>query len=145
MSNLSRYDPFSIEPASDNFFRGFFRPLGELLPVEGQPLPKIRIDVTENDGGYEVKADMPGLTKEDIDVRVDGNVVSISATVERSKEQKEGERVIRRERYAGAMQRAFSLANDIDESKVQAHYENGTLALTLPKRAAATQKKIAIS
>lgn len=144
MSNLTRYDPFSIEPVSD-MFQGLFRPLRGLMSAEGESLPDIRIDVTESEGGYEVKADMPGLNKDDIDVRVEGNVVSIGAKVERSTEQKEGERVIRRERYAGSIQRSFSLANDIDESKVQARYEDGTLALTLPKRTSAAVKKIAIS
>jgi HSP20 family protein len=144
MSNLTRYDPFSIEPVSD-MFQGLFRPLRGLMTAEGDALPDIRIDVSESEGAYEVKADIPGVNKDDIDVRVDGNVVSIGAKVERGKEQREGERVIRRERYSGSIQRSFSLANDIDESKVQARYENGTLALTLPKRTTAGQKKIAIS
>jgi HSP20 family protein len=143
MSNLSRYDPFSSEPVAD-MFQGLFRPLRGLMTTDGEALPSIRLDVIETDKAYEVKADMPGLEKNDIDVRIDGNVVSISATIDRSKEQKEGERVIRSERYSGSIERSFSLASDIDEANVVAHYENGTLALTLPKKVSAARKKISV-
>jgi HSP20 family protein len=143
MSNLNRYDPFSIDPVSD-MFHGLFRPLRGLVAGEDDAPFSIRVDVSETDNAYEVKADMPGLKKEDIDVRIDGNIVSISATVERKKEQKEGERVIRTERYTGSTQRSFSLASEIDAAKVVAQYENGTLALTLPKKASAERQKIEI-
>jgi HSP20 family protein len=144
MSNLTRYDTFSIEPVSD-MFQGLFQPLRALM-ANGEPaLRDIRLDVTESDTAYEVRADLPGVRKEDIDVRVDGNVVSIAATVERKAEEKEGERVIRRERYSGSVQRAFSLGSDVDEAGVAARYDNGTLALTLPKKPGGAQKKITVS
>jgi HSP20 family protein len=105
----------------------------------------MKIDVTENDTAYQVKAELPGVDKKDIDVKIDGNVVSINAKVERDREQKEGERVIRRERYAGAVSRSFSLASDIDDATATAQYQDGVLSLTLPKKTASEQKRLQIN
>ncbi|SAL61737.1 heat shock protein 20 [Caballeronia terrestris] len=143
MSNLSRFDPFSIEPVSE-MFQGLFRPLRG-VSSEDSPLAHMKIDVTENDTAYQVKAELPGVEKKDIDVKIDGNVVSINAKVERNKEQKEGERVIRRERYSGAVSRSFSLASDIDEASASAQYQDGVLSLTLPKKTASEQKRLQIN
>jgi len=115
MSNPTRYDPFSMEPVS-NMFHGMFRPLRGMISSDDAPLAGMKIDVTESDASYQVKAELPGVDKKDIDVKIDGNTVSINAKVERNKETKERERVIRRERYAGAISRSFSLAYDIDEA-----------------------------
>lgn len=144
MSNLARYDPFSLEPMAD-LFQGFFRPMRGLA-IDGEtPLSDIKIDVSESETAYTVKAELPGVDKKDIDVKIDGNVVSISATAERDKETKEGERVIRRERYSGAVSRSFSLASDIDESASSAQYQDGVLSLTLQKKKDAPQKRLQIS
>ncbi|WP_321948167.1 Hsp20/alpha crystallin family protein [Paraburkholderia sp. J10-1] len=143
MSNLTRYDPFSMEPVSD-LFQGLFRPMRGALAAEESELSTIKLDVTENDKAYTVKAEMPGIDKKDIDVKIDGNVVAIHAKVERKIEQKEGERVIRRERYSGSFARRFSLASDIDESGATAQYQDGVLSLTLPKKVAAEQKRLEI-
>ncbi|SAL04228.1 heat shock protein Hsp20 [Caballeronia arationis] len=143
MSNLSRFDPFSIEPVSE-MFQGLFRPLRG-ISNEDAPLAQMKIDVTENDTAYRVKAELPGVDKKDIDVKIEGNVVSINAKVERNKEQKEGERVIRRERYSGAVSRSFSLASDIDDATATAQYQDGVLSLTLPKKTASEQKRLQIN
>jgi HSP20 family protein len=143
MSNLTRYDPFSMEPVSD-LFQGLFRPLRGSAGTEDSGLATMKIDVTETDDAYAVKAELPGVRKDDIDVKIDGNVVSISAKVERNQEQKDGERVIRRERYSGAFSRSFSLASDIDDMKASAQYQDGVLSLSLPKKARAEQKRLAI-
>ena len=143
MSNLTRYDPFSIEPVSD-LFQGLFRPMRGLLAAEDNDLAAMKLDVTESDQTYTVKAELPGVNKQDIDVKIDGNVVSIHAKVERNTEQKEGERVIRRERYSGAFARSFSLASDIDESTASAQYQDGVLSLTLPKKAPTEHKRLQV-
>lgn len=144
MSNLSRYDPFSIEPVSD-LFQGLFRPLRGMTLVDEPDLASMKIDVTENDNAYTVKAELPGVAKDDIDVQVAGNTVSINAKVERSNERKDGERVIRRERYSGAISRSFSLSGEIDDTNATAAYVDGVLSLTLPKKAPVGQKKLPIS
>lgn len=144
MSNVTRYDPFSLEPMS-NLFQGFFRPMRGLA-LEGEtPLSDIKIDVSESDTAYSVKAELPGVDKKDINVSIDGNTVSISAKAERDKETKDGERVIRRERYSGAVSRSFSLAMDIDEAASSAQYQDGVLSLTLQKKKSAPQKRLQIN
>ncbi|KVE28356.1 heat-shock protein Hsp20 [Burkholderia singularis] len=144
MSNLTRYDPFSIEPVAD-LFQGLFRPLRGMTLADEPNLASMKIDVTESDKAYTVNAELPGVSKDDIDVQVTGNTVSINAKIERSNEQKDGERVIRRERYSGAIGRSFSLSGEIDDANATATYQDGVLSLTLPKKAPAAQKKLAIN
>ncbi|WP_322093985.1 Hsp20/alpha crystallin family protein [Paraburkholderia bannensis] len=143
MNNLTRYDPFGIEPVSE-LFQGFFRPLRGAPSADGSDLSSIKLDVTESPQAYLVKAELPGVDKKDIDVKVDGNTVSIHAKVERKIEQKEGERWIRRERYSGSFARTFSLASEIDDSAASAQYQDGVLSLNLPKKAPAAQKSVQI-
>ena len=145
MSNMTRYDPFSMEGVPD-LFQGLFRPLrGVIGSEEGQQATGIRLDVTESDSAYTVKAELPGVDRKDIDVKIDGNQVSIAAKIERNTELKEGERVVRRERYSGTMSRSFSLATDIDDAAAGAQYQDGVLTLTLPKKAQASSKRLEIN
>uniref|UniRef100_UPI003BEEDF57 Hsp20/alpha crystallin family protein n=1 Tax=Burkholderia arboris TaxID=488730 RepID=UPI003BEEDF57 len=144
MTHLTRYDPFSIEPVSD-LFQGLFRPLRGMTMTDEPDLASMKIDVTESDDAYKVNAELPGVAKEDIDVQVTGRTVTINAKVERSNEQKDGERVIRRERYSGAIGRSFSLSGEIDDANATATYQDGVLSLTLPKKAPVGQKKLTIS
>ena len=104
MANLTRYDPFElgVEPF-DDLFRGFFRP----VRLE-RDLPQFKVDVKEDDKTYTVHADLPGVKKEDIHVTVDGNVVTVSAETRRESEQKDSEKLLRRERYFGKVSRSFS-------------------------------------
>ncbi len=140
MVNIARYS--GIDDAFDNLLRGFFvRPVN----LEGQDTAaKFRVDVAENDKAYTVHADLPGTKKEDIHVSIDGDQVAISAETRTEKEVKEGERVLRTERYAGKFYRAFSLGNVIDEAAVVARYVDGVLELTLPKKAAPAAKRVTI-
>lgn len=141
---LTRYEPYSIEAVPD-LFHGLFRPLRGIATGDDAPLADMKLDVTENDTAYMVKAELPGVDKKDIDVKIDGNTVSISAKAERNKELKEGKRVLRRERYSGAISRSFSLASDVDEATAVAQHQDGVLSLTLPKKAASSQKRLEIS
>lgn len=143
MSNLSRYDPFALEGVPD-LFQGLFRPLRGTAGSESQP-GGIKIDVTEDDATYTVKAELPGVEKNDIDVKIDGNLVSIAAKIERDTELKDGERVLRRERYSGSVSRSFTLAADIDEAAASAQYKDGVLTLALPKKAVGARKRLEIS
>ncbi|VWD15025.1 putative heat shock protein [Burkholderia lata] len=144
MSNVTRYDPFSIDPVSD-LFQGLFMPLRGMAMTDQPDLASMKIDVTESDDAYKVNAELPGVAKDDIEVQVTGSTVSINAKIERNNEQKDGERVIRRERYSGAISRSFSLSGEIDDAKATATYQDGVLSLTLPKKAAVGQKKLTIS
>jgi HSP20 family protein len=139
MANITRFSPTS--DALDDLFRGFF-----MRPVhfDGQSEIQVKMDVTEDDKVYKVHAEMPGVRKDDIHVNIDGNQVSISAEVKNEKEVKEGERLLRSERYYGSVSRTFALAQEVDESASQAKYTDGVLELTLPKKAAASSKKLVI-
>lgn len=136
MNYLTRNDPL------DDFFRGFF-----VRPVEmgkDMEVPSIKIDVKEQEKAYLVHAEMPGIRKEDIHVTIDGPVVSISAERKEEKDVKEGERVLRTERYFGKLSRTFQLGQDIDDGAASAKFVDGVLELTLPKKAATQSKRLAI-
>lgn len=136
MANISRYDPF------DDFFRGFF-----VRPVEmgaSAEAPQLKMDVKEDGQNYVVHAELPGIKKEDIHIAIDGGVVSITAERKQEKEVKEGERILRSERYYGKVSRSFQLGQDIDEAKAVAKFNDGVLELTLPKKAAAAAKRLTI-
>jgi len=136
MSNLVRRDPL------DDFFRGFFvRPVDFGSEADA---PAVKIDVREKEKSYLVHAEVPGVKKEDIHVSIDGAIVSISAERRDEKDVKEGERVLRTERYFGKVSRSFQLAQEIDEAQVTARYSDGVLELTLPKKAATQARKITI-
>ena len=141
MANISRYDP--LGDVVDDLLRGFFvRPMA----YEGVPASagRIKIDVTEKDGAYVVHAEIPGVKKEDIQVNIDGDQVSISAEARGDKEVKEDERVLHRERYYGKVARSFSLGTEIDQSAANAKYVDGVLELTLPKKAQAAGRQLTI-
>ncbi|WP_181358886.1 Hsp20/alpha crystallin family protein [Pseudothauera lacus] len=137
MTNIIRRDPF------EDLFRGFF-----VRPVEfgntTAEAPQMRVDVKEDNDAYQVHAELPGVRKDDIHVSIDGPVVSISAERKQEKEVKEGERVLRTERYFGKVSRSFQLGQDIDEARASARFNDGVLELTLPKKAAAQARRLAI-
>jgi HSP20 family protein len=140
MAQLQIYDPFA-DTGFDELFRGFFRPVR--TDKAAAPAP-VRIDVVETDKAYTVRAEIPGVNKDEIHVAIEGNQVTISAEVKRDFETKEGERVLRNERYFGSVYRSFTLPAELDETASEAKYENGVLALTLAKKPAVTGRKLTI-
>lgn len=141
MNELRTIDPFALDPF-DDAFRSLMRPWRFEMP---EAAPRIKLDLMEQNGSYAVKAEIPGVKKDDIDVRIDGNMVTISAEVKTEKDEKtDGGRILRQERQEGYASRTFSLACPVDEAKVQASYKDGILELTLPKKADVSSKRIAI-
>ena len=139
MNSLRRYQPYN---PIDDFFRGFLvRPLDV---AKNGDAPEVRVDVQENDKSYLVHAEIPGVKKEDIHVDIDGAVVTISAERKQEKDVKEGERVLRTERYYGKVSRSFQLSQELEEGEAVAKYADGVLALTLPKKAAVQAKRVTI-
>lgn len=130
----------------DDFFRdvapGFYvRPLhGDALPTPSQ----IKIDVKENDKTYTVHAEVPGVSKEDIQVSIDGSVVTLRAEVKQQDSETKDEKVLRTERYYGSVARSFQLPQDIDQANAKAKYDGGVLTLTLPKKSATAAQRLAI-
>ncbi|MBV8047249.1 MAG: Hsp20/alpha crystallin family protein [Paludibacterium sp.] len=130
-----------LEPLFDDMLKGFFvRPLS----FESELGASIKLDVKEDEKAYTVLAEMPGVKKEDIQVQVDGNRVSLTAEVKRESETREGEKVLRAERYFGQISRTFQLAQDVDESGADAEFKDGVLTLILPKREKASTRRIAV-
>ena len=140
MTNITRYDPLND---IDNLFKGFMvRPLFQGSAVAA---PQLKLEVSEDDKSYTIKAEIPGVKKEDIRISVDGNLVSISAEVKKESEQKEGKKLIQSERYYGQVARSFTLDSEVDEAAAQAKYADGVLEAVLPKKQQAPAKRITIS
>jgi len=137
MTNIVRRDPFDVA------FRDFFRNMMRPASFELEAAPEIRLDLKETETAYTVHAEIPGVKKEEIEVSIDGNVVSIRAEVKREKEEK-GETMLRSERYYGAMMRSFTLATDVDEKAATAKYTDGVLELTLPKKAGSGSRRLRV-
>ena len=140
MNELMSFDPFASSPIEDTL-RNMMRPW-RLETVERAPT--MRIDLSETDKDYQIKAEIPGVNKADIDVRIEGNQVTLSAEVRKEKQEKEEGRVLRSERSYGYASRSFSLGCPLDDAKAEARYDNGVLSLTIPKKAEAAGRKLSI-
>lgn len=139
MGNVMRWE--AVDDQFDSLVRSLFRPVAV---TSRDVVVPIRMDVSEQENAYVVHAEMPGVKKDDIKIEIDGNEVSISAEAKNEKEVKEGERVIRSERYYGKVSRSFTLANEVDENAASAKFENGVLELALPKKAVAKAKLVSV-
>lgn len=147
MPALTRFNPFRT-PArfeSPTLFDEFFRNGGmPSLWREPSVVPEMRVDISEDDKAFRIKADVPGVDKDDIEVSVQGNQVSISAEVKREIENKDEKEMVV-ERSFGKAYRAFALPADVDGNRTEARYDKGVLILTLPKKADGTARRIAVS
>jgi HSP20 family protein len=140
MNELRLFDPLALDPFEDSF-RSLMRPWrSEAM----EAAPKIKLDLIERDDSYAVKAEIPGVRKEDIDIRVEGNLVTISAEMKKEKEEKKEGRVLRRERQEGYASRSFTLACPVDDGKAEAKFVDGVLELTLPKKAPTSTKRLTV-
>lgn len=149
----------SLIPRGD-FFSDFFRDVSPsftpgssrgfyIKPLFGEPLPspdQIKIDVKETDKAFSVIAEVPGVKKEDINVSVDGNIITLSSELKQENEhQGNSEKMLLCERYYGSVSRSFQLPQEVDEKQSRAKYDNGVLTLTLPKiESQAGMKRLAI-
>ena len=149
MRELTKFDPFA-DLAKWN------RPFFELLeqPWKTIALPEglgagfetgIKLDVSEDALAYTVRAEIPGVKKDEIKVAVEGGVVTIGAEVKRAQEEKKGEKTLRSECFYGAARRVFTLDQPVDEEAVKAKYADGVLTLTLPKKPGGNGRQIAVN
>ncbi len=140
MTNLVSYDPFA-ETGLDELFRGFFAP----VRFEGARAPvTIKMDVTETNDGYMIHAEMPGVRKEDINVEIEGNQVTITGETKREWEKKEGDKVLRSERYFGNVYRSFTLPAELNEELCAAKFADGVLELKLVRKLPVAGKKLPV-
>jgi HSP20 family protein len=146
MANITRIDPFRELARFDPFrdMEAFAWPKLRRLFGEGAEEPTMKLDVTEDEKAYFVKAELPGVKKEDISVEIEGNQVSLAAEVKREKEEKKGETVVHAERTYGRTYRAFTLPMPIDRATAEAKFADGVLSLTLPKDHPTPTQRISI-
>ena len=145
MNELRTNDLFALDPF-DDAFRSFMVPwVARANGNSNNSGPQIKIDLSEANGNYKIKADIPGVSKDDIDVKVDDNKVTISAEIKKESEEKKDGRVLRSERHYGFASRSFWLDSPVDDTQVKAKYQEGVLELTLPKKEVSSKKRIAIS
>ena len=96
---------------------------------------EMKTDVREHDDGYELDIDLPGFQKDELTLRLQDGYLTVSAAKGLDEEHKDKKgKVIRRERYSGAMQRSFYVGDGVEETDVKAKYENGVLKLSIPKK-----------
>lgn len=144
MFNFTRFNPI------DETFENVFRAVPVWLPRPEMQMralapTQVRMDVTETDKEYVVLAEMPGVKKEEISITIDDNEVTVSAEVKHEKDIKDGETVLRSERYYGKIQRVFTLDKEVDQATAQAKYNDGVLELKLPKKTVAAAKRLAVN
>jgi len=120
----------------ESFFEDSF-PSFKILPESKIGSSHLAVDIKEDKDNYIIKADFPGINKEDIQVSIDNNVLTIEAEYDESKEDKEGEKYLRQERRYGKYSRSFNLGDNVDEAKIIAEFDRGVLSLQIPKRSVA--------
>lgn len=124
-----------------DLFGGFMRPTRWLEEATSEDLVPA-MDVAERDHEYVVRAEMPGVKKDDININLENDVLTITAETRSETEEKEGDRILRQERRYGKYTRSLRLGEQVDEKKVKATYKDGVLELVLPKAEAVKPKKI---
>jgi HSP20 family protein len=127
----------------DNILNGFLRaPMTSSLNTSVH-FPAI--DISETDSAYLVKADMPGMRKQDFDITVSDGVLTINAEHAEETNEKDNGRLIRQERSYGKFSRSLRIGSDVDDKKVTAKYQEGILNLTLPKEAKAQARQVQVA
>ncbi len=102
----------------------------------------MKTDIKENDAGYELTVDLPGVKKEDVKAELNDGYLTISAESSTSNDEKDDKgRYICRERYSGSYSRSFYIGDGVTQSDISAKFENGTLKLTVPKKEAIPAKQ----
>ena len=139
--------PFSRDARqlSRLFDDSFERLFGSAVAPEGVASRSPALDVAETDRDYTVKLEMPGVTKDDIKVSVEGRQVTVQAESQCNEEKKEGERVVYRERSTTSYARTFTLPLEVDQAEALAKLDHGVLTLTLPKRGARAAARINVN
>jgi HSP20 family protein len=116
----------------DKVFDNFFAPTRYLKPDE-KAFFTPHVDIVEKDDHFEIKADLPGVKKEDLKVHLENGVMTIEATHKEEKSEQKDGKVIRKERRTGAFMRSFTLGSNVHESDIKASFADGVLTIAAPK------------
>jgi HSP20 family protein len=143
---IERWDPFreavSLSEAMNALMReSYVRPTS--VPGQQQGPGLLPLDVSENENEFVIKASLPGVKPEDVQITVHGDTLIIQGET-RAEEERKGERFHLRERRFGQFQRSLALATPVDSDKAQATFEHGVLTLTLPKSEQAKPRQIKV-
>ena len=134
--NMSVWNPFR---EMENMLERYTQATGRGMDVGGTDSElgfaewSPTVDIEENDDNFTIRADLPGVAKDDIEVRLDNGVLSISGEKRIDKETGKGTKQHRTERFRGSFSRRFTLPTSIDADKVNADYKDGVLSLAIPK------------
>lgn len=147
MAALVRWDPLRemrmMREMMDRLFEETFAPVTERRGVMESWALLPRVDMYETDSDVVVKATIPGVKPEDLDITVTGNVLTIKGEV-KEEEKEEGVNYIRQERVFGSFRRDLTLPVDVKVEKAEATFENGILTLRLPKAEEAKPKRLTV-
>jgi HSP20 family protein len=142
---IERWDPFreavSLRDAMNSLLQeSFIRPGGSVASRDHAPLP---LDISENDESFVVRASMPGVKPDDVQITVQGDTLSIRGEC-KCEEEKQGDQWHLRERRFGSFQRTVTLGTPVNSDRADAQFEHGVLTLTLPKSETAKPRQIKI-
>ena len=148
MSRIVRWDPIrevaSMRNQMDRLMADVFNAPAAWQNDEYAGYMRLALDVSENDESYTVHASVPGMNADDLDISFTENTLTIKGE---SKDERvdENEKWHLRERRFGSFMRSISLPTMVNADAIEAHFENGVLTLTLPKRAAASSRKLRVN
>ncbi len=133
----------TMDRLADDLWRTAWARPGQSWGEAAAPAFRPAMDVSEHENGVTIRLDLPGMTPDDVNVEVEGDLLTISGEMGHTAEQ-DGERYHRRERYSGAFKRSLRLADTLDAANINATFANGVLTLELPKRPESQPKRIKV-
>ena len=141
---INRFEPFRTHSLQDQISRLFNEAFDRSADESSITTWAPAVDIFETEQELVVKADLPDIKPEELDIRVENNILTIRG--ERKFEKKVNENnYLRVERSYGSFSRSFSLANTVNSEAIKAEYKNGVLTLTIPKREEAKPKQIKVN
>lgn len=142
-SQIARKPNFNIENIVDNFFNNFHHPLTNSLFSIADNEFSPRLDVSETDKDYRLELELPGINKEDIDIKLENNIITIKGEKKMNNEHKDSS-FYTRERFYGTFSRALVLPTDIKSEEVETIFKDGVLTMKIPKAKDTNAKQIKI-
>jgi HSP20 family protein len=139
--DIVKYRPNGMIELFNDTWSRFFDPFFDAVPSSTHRVPAI--DVKESAEGYSLEAELPGITDKDIEVKLEGNMLTLSTKKEERKEEKK-ENYLLKERKSYSFTRSFVVPEDVNAEKISAEFKNGLLTLSLPKTEKAKPKTLEI-
>ena len=139
--DIVKYRPTGITELFKDTWDSFFEPFFDVAPLASDRVPAI--DVKESENGYSLEAELPGVTDKDIELKLEGNMLTLSTKKEEKKEEKKDHYLLK-ERKSYSFTRSFVVPEDVDAEKINAEFKNGLLTLSFPKSEKAKPKMLEI-